>query len=116
MVKMEMQKPHLTERKCPILHEECNTGHEISTIPHGICKEMGGDKGITKVQPAALLHLLLAQAVRRNPALAGMPAPHAPLTPQCPYASGTEAAAGYEAAQSAARNDRAVAPNAKERV
>jgi len=48
-VKMEKHEAHLTERKCPNLHEEYHTRHEIPAISDGVRQTGGGISSVTEV-------------------------------------------------------------------
>ena len=68
MIELRQQS---AERKCPIPHEECNTGYMLQAIPIGVRAKERGEPVKQEVQQEPVVHLFLASAVRRDEGIAG---------------------------------------------
>ena len=63
--RIESPQHNSSERKCPFLYEQHNTGHEVQTIPFELRPEIRSQPSQQKIQQEPILHLLLAETMGR---------------------------------------------------
>lgn len=94
------------ERKCPLPHAQCNTGHALPAIPFGVRAEAWSQPSEPEVQQEPVVYLLLESAIRRDEGIAGRPIPPSTQSSEPAQAGGTEADSRHAQAESEVGHDR----------